>query len=282
MGSTYKMYDSDPKGMFRINIADARAANAEGFGIFQTVNTFRGERKIANLVSIDAWAVDIDDGTKDEQWAKIRTGLIPTLVVETKRGFQLWFKAISANPVHWNSMVLDRLVPFYGADKNARDIARVLRVPGYYHLKDPNDPFLVKAIAQTRSQYTERDIAGFYPDKSEPMRTEFKARAVRDAGGTEGLWEAVWRLDCGDALSRLSGSPEIGGEVISFRQTSAGKHNIFVNGKGTSCWVDADGRIGSLDKGGPTIAQWIRWYGHSWPQTVEILRKHFPELPWNK
>ena len=37
--------------------------NRKGWGIFWTVNDFDGPRRIVNLRTFNAWAVDIDDGT---------------------------------------------------------------------------------------------------------------------------------------------------------------------------------------------------------------------------
>lgn len=285
MGSVYKMHDSDPlqRGMTRISLAEASEANANGFGIFQTVNTFRGARRIQNLVSIDAWAIDIDTGSKESQWEKIQAGLVPTLVVETKRGFQVYWKAVDARPEHWNSLVLDRLVAFYGADKNARDMARVLRVPGFYHLKDPTNPFLVQKILSTRASYREADIARFYPDTGKEKREAYtKQHKEILRGSSQEFWAAVYNMDCVAALERISGTHAMGGECVEFKPTTNGNLNIYIDNKGTSCWIDSSQRIGSLDGGGPTIWNWINWYHRDHKKTAQIMREFFKELPWNK
>lgn len=285
MAQIYKMIDDESitnkGGMIRIALADAQKANESGHGIFWTVNSFRGARQIANLVSVDAWAIDMDHGTKDEMLATLKRGLIPTMVVETKRGYQAYWRALDAKPEHWNSIVLDRLVPFYGADANARDLARVLRVPGFLHLKNPKEPFLIRKVWECNACYCENDMALFYPDTSNAERTEFKRSMKKELGDTDDLWESIWRMDCLKALETLSGTDAVCGDVFTFRQTTRGKFNIFSNGKGTSCWIDTEGRIGSLDKGGPTPWMWINWYHKNHAVTREYMRKYFPELPWN-
>lgn len=273
----YRMLDENPSGMFRTHPNEAKEWNEKGFGIFLTVNDFSGERRITNLKRVNAWAVDLDTGTKDEMAAKIRSGLTPSLVVETKRGFHCWWVAKDAEAKYWNAIVLDRLVPFYGADKNARDLCRVLRAPGFLHLKDPKDPFLVQEVFRYEVSYSQEQVRRFYPDRFKEDRDETIKRAKSEAGMTDDFWENVWRLDCMEALQRLSGSDHVGGETYTFRRNTNGNYNIFVNGKGTSCFIDHNFRIGSLSKGGPSIYQWLCWYGIKPGDVASIIKNTFPE-----
>lgn len=79
-------------------------------------------------------------------------------------------------------------------------------------------------------------------------------------------------------LARLSGHPIVHGERYSFRRVSNGNHNIVVNGKPTSCFIDRQGRIGSLSGGGPSVYQWVRWFGHDARSAIAVLRDVFPEF----
>jgi len=281
MPQMYVLHDADPKShpVQRIHPDQAAEWNARGFGIFQTVNDFRGPRQIANLIKINAWAVDMDAGTKSEMLARIQSGLIPTMVIETKRGYQAYWAAKDAKPEHWNAIVLDRLVPFYDADPKARDLTRILRVPGYLHQKDPANPFLVRKVWEYPVRYTEMQMAGFYPSTRKPELDAKRAHAeVRKQTPVAGsFWDRVWHLDCEEALSRLSGHVYVGGEVYSFRRNTSGTKNIFVNDQGTSCWIDRNGRIGSLDSGGPTIFQWLKWFHKDGKRVVTMIQEVFPE-----
>ena len=263
-----------------VRVADAHEENKRGFGIFWTVNEFDGPRKIANLKHINAWALDIDVGTKEEQLAKIKSGLVPSMVIESKRGFHIYFRAKDAKPEHWNAIMLDRLVPFYGADKNARDLARILRAPGYYHMKDPANPFLIEKVWEQNVGYTERQIDYFYPlpEATKEARQAFDELKKEFKTTGDAFWDRVWELDCEFALERLSGTDAVFGEVFEFKRNASGTKNIYVNGKSTSCWVDASGRIGSLSKGGPTIFQWLKWYGRDGKKVLELMKGAFPEL----
>lgn len=292
----YRMHDAPEASKAAVPVAADQAklwnTPEKGFGIFLTVNNFDGPRRKENLRRINAWAIDMDEGAKDEQAEKLRKSpLVPSVIVETKRGFQAYWCAKDGQAEHWNALVLERLVPHFGSDKNARDLCRLLRAPGFLHLKDPSDPFKIRVVWKLEVSYTERQLAEAFawsPNLAEHkrahdavQRTE-KAKAPRpsspDAGMSESIWEAIWQLNARDTLERLSGHWSVGGEMYSFRMNSNGKMNLFVNGKGTSCFLDGDGHIGSLSGGGPTPAQWLKWYGHDWKRVIEILKEVHPHL----
>lgn len=275
-GQLWRLYDPDPSGAIAVrSLEEAHAWNARDWGIFATVNRFDGPRQIPNLAAIIAWAIDIDTGTKAEQRRKLRYApLAPSIVVEVKRGYHVYWLAKDATPERWNDVVADRLVPYFGADKNARDLARILRVPGFRHLKDPADPFDVREVHRSGATYTEAEMLAAFPAAPKIVKTA-PSRPV--ATGAGDFWERVASMDARAALERLSGTPAVNGEEYDFRPTRGG-WNILVNGKGSSCWIDANGRIGSADGGGPTVAQWLKWFGRSYREVAELIRRYFPEV----
>lgn len=317
MNDLYRMFDAAPTGMFQVDKDSARDWNEKGWGIFWTVNQFNGARRKENLHRIVAWAIDMDDGSKQEQHDKLQASpLVPSLIVETRRGYQAYWLATACRKdgppkaEHWNALVLERLVPHFGSDKNARDLCRVLRVPGYKHMKDPSSPFNVRVVWKHHVGYTERQIADAFkwvPDRSmhdqalRDAQRDAREKARRDAIAngaeptesllgsvadffgravmpTESLWDAVWSLDCEDGLQRLSGHWAVGGETYTFRRTGRGNLNLFVNGKSSSCFIDENKRIGSLAGGGPTLVQWLRWYQHPWRTVLDVLFEIYPHL----
>ncbi len=292
MTQLYRMHDDPTRSSPAIACRDAAEARLwntpeRGYGIFWTVNKFRDTtRRKDNLEQILSWCVDMDEGTKAEMVAKInRSPLVPTQVIETKRGYQVYWFAQDGHAEHWNAIMLERLVPWFGADDNARDLARILRAPGFLHLKHPAEPFKCELRHRWAVKYTERQMADAFPwVASKVLRVEAQALAKRehraatniDAG--EDFWQAVYNLDCVEGLARLSGHAACGGEKYTFRQNSNGNTNVFVDGKGTSVFVDSGGRIGSSKKGGPTLYQWLRWYGVQPREAVDILKQTFPQL----
>ena len=302
MTQLYRMCDlptAESKAAIPVTRDDAARWNTPelGFGIFATVNTFDGPRRKEHLRRINAWAVDMDEGTKQQMHAKLlKSPLVPSIIVETKRGYQAYWCAQDGKAEHWNALVLERLVPFFGSDANARDLCRILRVPGFLHLKDPADPFKIRTVWKHQVAYTERQIADAFtwvPNKAEHQRhlseaqrsaereAREKARQAAIAAGqipTESLWDAIWNLDCEEGLLRLSGHWAVGGETYTFRRTSRGNLNLFVDGKSSSVFVDENKRIGSLDGGGPTLVQWLRWFKHPWKTVIEVLKEIHPQL----
>jgi hypothetical protein len=280
----YRLHDANPAGVFPIEREEAKHWNEQGFGIFATVNEFRGARRKENLVRINAWAVDMDDGTKDEMRARLKAcPLMPTMVVETKRGFQAYWGAKNAKADHWNAIVLERFVPMLGADKNARDLCRILRVPGYLHLKDPADPFKVRVIYKGTALYTEQQIYTQMPwapskEAQRDRHIDQRKSAIAIGAGTDTVWQAIYNLDCEEGLRRLSGHPIVNGEKYTFRRTSKDRLNIFVDGKGSPCFIDENKRIGSPSGGGPTLASWLKWFGRDWKEILAVLFDLYPQL----
>jgi len=266
--------------MMTITRNDAQRLNEDGFGIFQSVNEFNGARRKDNLVRLLSWAIDIDKGEKEEQEQLINDSpLTPSLVVETKRGHHVYWNTESINPFTYQSILEDRLIPHFFADKNAKDISRVLRVPGFYHCKDLKSKFLVSVVSWSVAKYSDKIMEyAFKRDDKEEVLVKKRKELRHVFTNGNGLWERVYNMDCENALNRLSGSDIVGGEVYTFRRVSNGNLNIYVDGKSSSCFIDKNKRIGSLSGGGPTIYNWLKWFGRSNFQVVQTMKYMFPEL----
>ncbi len=293
----YRHHDVDGGGFIETETAEAQRYNDNGFGIFHTVNEFNGARQISNLSRICSWAVDLDEGTKREQYERLERGpLRPSLIIETARGYHAYWAAKGADRETWEPIVKDRLVPYYQADPNARDLARVLRAPGYWHLKDPEHPFLVKIIHQEAAAYSPQMMIKLYPAQPgyydqrrdtrkgqipapRPTNVLSIAKHHREtAKGGEDVWERIYQADQRRLLEGLSGRPEMNGEQITFRLNRRGGYQIIANGKVTSCWIDERGRIGSSDKGGPSVIDFLCWYGCDKGTAIRAVKEEFPEF----
>jgi len=143
----------------------------QGYGIFFTVNGFTGGRRTNDtLTNINAFFADIDYPDKinrtPEAVKQYKQELlmemmedelpIPTYVIETKNGFHVYW--ILEAPVMLNELnenqreelklqyrqVEEAILARFDGDPGAKDAARVLRIPGSLHQKDPNDPFTIK------------------------------------------------------------------------------------------------------------------------------------------
>ena len=264
-------------GVFKIEKNEAKGYNDKNYGIFWTFNSFKdGVRRKENLDRVNAWAIDIDDGTKEDQLKAIeKSPLAPSMLVETKRGYQVYWFAKDGTMENYEAIVLSRLVPHFNADKKARDVCRILRFPNYYHCKDPNDKFLVKGhYAKFWLQYSEKEMLSFFKPKIE-KRKEVTFQQQKVEG--DSFWHKVGSIQAEYGLSKLSGSSNVSFENFDFRSHSNGVKQICVNEKPTSNWIDKDGMIGSYERGGPTIANWLNWYHNDWRKVAEICKETFKQ-----
>ena len=243
------------------SVQECRKYNNEKYGVFFSINGFKDRRTKDNLVNINAWAVDIDKLNKNTQEKIIMCSpIIPSLIVESKNGYHVYWFSKDASPENYKEVLDNRLIPFFQADTRAKDICRILRVPGYFHWKDENDPFLIQEVFRNNNQYSEREMLAFFPS----ARTKTTQKTLRFA--TE--------YDNKDALIKLSGCHEVRGEVFDFQNNTNGTLQIKVNGKPTSSWIDKQGYIGSYDRGGCTWIQWLKWYNHTGKEAIEIGNKY--------
>jgi hypothetical protein len=276
----YACLDHERGAPFPIEPQDATKLNERGYGIFWSVNEFGERRRISELKRIYAWYCEMD-GDKESQRKRIeRAPLVPSLVVESKNGFHCyWHCKDQATLENWAS-VQAGLISFFSADEKAKDVTRILRVPGFKHLKNPDDPFMVREVFKSDCAYTEKAMLYYFrppvllkqqssPHVGEAPRKPASITATRDGEGT--LNEKLSRLNNMTALQILSGKACVNHEVYDFRRTARGRHNILVNGKSTSCFIDENNKIGATP-GGPTVWQWLAYYGHANSDIARILK----------
>lgn len=135
---------------------EARIWNKKNWGIFYTPNTFNGARRAENIVSINSWYVDIDDGNKEDMLKRLYSSpALPSAIVETKKGYHAYWWSIDATIENWYE-IEDRLIYHFKADTAVRDLPRLLRKPNFYHCKD--EPFLIKTIHLKHIGYTEKKM----------------------------------------------------------------------------------------------------------------------------
>lgn len=260
--------------------SEAHDWNSRNFGIFWTVNQFDGLRQNANLSKLRFWYVEIDGGSKSKTLEKIQSNLMPTMVVESKNGFHVYWACQDAEIENYSDIMEFYLIPFFNADPKPKDISRILRVPDYFHCKDPNDKHLVSLVDfQPQIAYTEDIICKMFPKASErEYEAKQECRSFLRGSLTNDLFERVYSMDCIEGLRRLSGTPAVFGEQFSFKPSGDGKYNILVDEKSTSCWIDRARRIGSLDRGGPTLWQWLYWYHKDHKAVYGYFKTYFPEV----
>ena len=138
--------------------------NARGAGVYLTINETDGKgRTPANIVRVRAFCADFDGAALPETWP-----LEPSLIVETSPGkFHAWWFLAAGNVLlsndQWNDQqkTIARMV---GAQENdCTGLNRVMRCPGFLHLKNPDMPFLSRILNVTGQRYDLDDITAAFP-----------------------------------------------------------------------------------------------------------------------
>ena len=129
-------------GKFRDLYRDLAQLNANGAGVYVTINETNGlGRKKTDIIRTRAVWIEDDNGDN------VPTPLQPHIITETSPNKFHKLFIVKGLTQDTHQLLQDILVRDYGSDPNARDIARVLRLPGYYHNKNPSEPFLSRLLS---------------------------------------------------------------------------------------------------------------------------------------
>ena len=94
--------------------------------------------------------------------------------------------------------VMATMVAAYGSDKGAKDISRVLRVPGFLHRKNPDEPHMVAIVGGCRRRYTRAESSP--PFRPRPRKHQQPAPMVIRRGHSEAFAELVRQVLTGEHL----------------------------------------------------------------------------------
>jgi len=140
--------------------------NNQGAGVFITVQRTDGTgRKKKNIVVIRSFFVEDDSGT-----GGIALPIEPQITVESSPGKYHRYLLCRDVPLDEFESIQQRLVDDFGSDPCAKDRARVLRLPGFYHQKVnvkkglTGEPFMVRiANATSGDRYSFSEIVKALP-----------------------------------------------------------------------------------------------------------------------
>ena len=272
-----------------------------------------GRHKLENFSHINAWYLDVDiQDTKGEDTDGVRhlrsirkaalRGRIwyapvqPSITVESRNGFHLYWLAHDGTPERF-AEIERRLYRYFqpdGADISSTKIVTLLRLPGYANTKGGGwfpvhvEPALCSYHSDDTYQgYGEETMLKMFPDYERGV-------AEKDHGGVDGpvsyrppsrvslgtsdIFTAAKGIPIRGALERLSGTGIVSGENFTFRSVAGGRHlNLVVDGRSVNCWIDVPNNQIFGPKGtkynGPTLAQWLKYYGHEWSEIAETLKQ---------
>ena len=260
--------------------------NESGYDIYWTVNEFFPEhhRKKENLIKIWAMYCEADNITETQMHELFKTTLEPSYVVKTKRGFHIYYDLdvpidCRDNPVEkadwFRNWVLKRFIPVFKADPQACDACRLLRPAFYRYWKDGIGEFHTDLVVDNQPRRYSLEVLEKYFPEIEEKKVEIYPRKIIEPTPGGGFWEKANRLDALSSLQKLSGTEHVLGEKYTIKQKRDGTYRVHCNGKPSNVWIDTRGLIGSTDRGGPAIPNWLNWYWNDWTKVAQILKDFF-------
>lgn len=200
--------------------------NAAGAGVFLTVSEMDGPRRgKAHLKHIRAvWCEADSPGERTFP-------LPPSITVKTspvKRHYY-WVLADDMTVEQFHG-VMDCMVADHGSDPNARDVARVLRLPGFYHRK--GSPHLVQVTewgtndAGELLTYTAAELVAAFPATTAPANSSAE-RAAKPSNNATSSVGGLGGSDRWDHLASNIVKPEkVGLEVQLAAQGHLGPFEV--------------------------------------------------------
>ena len=181
-----------------------------GAGVFVAVNEIKGEgRTKADVVRVRC--VFCEDDGKDGEDAASRTFPIPpSIVVESspRKRHNYWvvadqWPADEQGTADFDG-VMRGMIADHGSDKGAKDISRVLRVPGFQHRKDPSNPHPVRLLDANGHRYTRAEIIAAFPPIPAGAKYTGKSATVGDETDQELIADITSGASYYDSLLRLA------------------------------------------------------------------------------
>lgn len=132
--------------------------NNLGAGVFVCVNQNKPNEKrdTKNILKVRSLFADNDNGNFES------FPLLPSMVIQSKNGQHAYWltNEISCNDFTDMQMaVINNLQ----SDPKIKDLPRVMRLPGFFHRKDPNNIFLVRVHEYSGAVYSSVDLHRAFP-----------------------------------------------------------------------------------------------------------------------
>lgn len=235
----------------------------KGAWVFFSVNSMeKWERSKAKTSKIKTWIVEVDDISKEKQYEEyMNAPLKPSLLIESKKSLHAYFFAIDWDQETYTEITC-WLKQYFGWDeKIVWDRSRVLRVPWFYHQKDEEDKFLVTVKSSNpERRYTKEQMINAFPCESVEEIKE-QAKTYTSSWESE-IRREMWSWDNMTMLDDISWTKLVNWDYIEFKKNTEW-HQIIINWKSTSCWIDSSWMIWSSDWWGPTWIQRVLRYGRT-------------------
>lgn len=181
--------------------------NRLGAGIFVTVNRTDGNgRKAENITGLRALFVDEDAPLQKP------VALEPSILVQADRGKHYYWKVAAGAPLAAFKPAQKHLISYYGSDPEVNDLPRVMRLPGYYHMK--HAPKLATLDGGSGKVYTIEEVLGAHPVEKKAPVPKAAPKLAPPADDRVAKLERIV-LDAADARSWAEGSRHASGRATA-------------------------------------------------------------------
>jgi len=225
--------------------------NRNGAGVFITVNQTNDKgRKKNDVTGIRALWQEDDRGDTPSLPTK------PHMVVESSPGKYHRYIITDGGPVEEFEPVQQRLVNDYGSDPNAKDRSRVLRLPGFLHLKNPNKPHLVRIIKTTDAlPLPWEKVKQLFPPVEQPVVKSKTNNKLKSLFSSEAATGGALIDNPGEVISAVfSLDPDMG--YVDWLSVGMGLHYIYQgHHEGLEIWIEWS-KSGNLFRPGECEYRW--------------------------
>lgn len=132
--------------------------NRRGSGVFVVINKTNGGNSDKDVQEIRALFVDLDGAPLEPV---LSSPCEPHLVVETSPGkYHCYWLTTGGFPVTEFAKYQKALARKFSGDASVHNPSRVMRIPGFYHNKNPKEPYLTRIIGKNSLMpYDPADLA---------------------------------------------------------------------------------------------------------------------------
>lgn len=147
--------------------------NANNYGIFFAVNGGHSEKEVKEKSFPRAQFMEMDEHSLDEQMEIINSfALKPSIIVKTKKSLHCYWLLSDGDFQTWKK-IQKRLIAKFNSDQKISDASRVMRVPGFNHCKDKDNPVLCTLVEfEPDRKYKQEDLLEVLDEAENENETE--------------------------------------------------------------------------------------------------------------
>jgi len=266
--------------------------NEKGYDVFWCLQEFKDGRRVKdNLKKINYVVADFDNTTVEAFRRVTKASPKPTMLITTRSGVHAYWRVTQVpedvGAEAYKSFVEERIIA-HGADGNAKDVCRILRMPNSRYWQDSkgnryeDKEIRCEVVYDNGPTWEWEQLQRLFKKTYSRASEKNPNTGFRDLPKDEsGFWAKANSIPVIQGLQSLSGKPCVRGENYTFRKE--GKiTRIIINGKDSNAWIDPNGRIGSLHTNGSipiagTLVNWLMLpeYGNDLKKIAEVFKNEF-------